>query len=40
MPGFASRRIPTAYFLLMQGLLHCYGIPLALYTDRHPIFKH
>ena len=28
------------YFLLMQALLRRYGIPLALYTDRHPVFKH
>ena len=24
----------------MQGLLRRRGIPLALYTDRHPVFKH
>ena len=24
----------------MQGPLRCRGIPLALYTDRHPVFKH
>ncbi len=29
-----------SYFLLMQGLLRRRGIPLALYTDRHPVFKH
>ena len=28
------------YLLLMQGLLRRYRIPLALYTDRHPVFKH
>ena len=28
------------YFLLMQNLLRCRGIPLALYTDRHAVFKH
>ena len=28
------------YFLLMQGLLRRCGIPLALYTDRHAVFKH
>ena len=28
------------YFLLMQGLLRRFGIPLALYTDRHAVFKH
>ncbi len=29
-----------SYFLLMQGLLRRRGIPLALYTDRHAVFKH
>ena len=24
----------------MQGLIRCRGIPLALYTDRHAVFKH
>ena len=28
------------YFLLMKGLIQRYGIPLALYTDRHSVFKH
>ena len=28
------------YLLLMRGLLRRYGIPLGLYTDRHPVFKH
>ena len=28
------------YLLLMQGLLRRYGIPLAFYTDHHPVFKH
>ena len=28
------------YFLLMQNLLRRRGIPLALYTDRHAVFKH
>ena len=26
--------------MLMQGLLRRRGMPLALYDDRHPIFKH
>ena len=30
----------SSYFQLIQGLLHRRGIPLALYTDRHPVFKH
>ena len=28
------------YFLLMRGLIDRYGIPIALYTDRHSVFKH
>ena len=28
------------YFLLMRGLIESYGIPIALYTDRHSVFKH
>ncbi len=28
------------YFLLLRGLIESYGIPIALYTDRHSVFKH
>ena len=28
------------YFLLMEGLIQRHGIPLALYSDRHAVFKH
>ena len=28
------------HFLLMRGLIQRYGIPIALYTDRHSVFKH
>ena len=28
------------YYLLMKGLIQRYGIPIALYTDRHSVFKH
>ena len=37
---FCDREDTSSYFLLMQGLLRRFGIPLALYTDRHPVFKH
>ena len=30
----------SSYFLLMRGLVERYGIPLALYADRHAVFKH
>ena len=28
------------YFLLMRGLIRRHDIPIALYTDRHSVFKH
>ena len=28
------------YFMLMRGLIERSGIPIALYTDRHSVFKH
>ena len=42
VPGalFCDHEDTSSYFLLMQGLLRCRGIPLALYTDRHAVFKH
>ena len=29
-----------SYFRLLQSLVQRRGIPVALYTDRHPVFKH
>ena len=37
---FCDHEDTSSYFLLMQGLLRRRGIPLTLYTDRHPVFKH
>ena len=37
---FCEQEDTSSYFLLMQGLLRRRGIPLALYSDRHPVFKH
>ncbi len=37
---FCDHEDTSSYFLLMQGLLRRFGMPLALYTDRHPVFKH
>ena len=37
---FCDQEDAHNYFLLMQGLLRRRGIPLALYADRHPVFKH
>ena len=28
------------YLLLMRGIIECHGIPIAIYTDRHSVFKH
>ena len=37
---FCGQEDAHNYFLLMQGLLRRRGVPLALYADRHPVFKH
>ena len=37
---FCNHEDSHNYFLLMQNLLRRCGIPLALYTDRHAVFKH
>ena len=37
---FCDQEDSHNYLLLMRGLLRRCGIPLALYTDRHPVFKH
>ena len=37
---FCGQEDAHNYFLLMQGLLRRRGILLALYTHRHPVFKH
>ena len=37
---FCEQEDSLSYFRLMQGLIRRHGIPLALYTDRHPVFKH
>ena len=37
---FCEQEDSLSYFRLLQGLIQRRGIPLALYTDRHPVFKH
>ena len=37
---FCEQEYSLNYFLLMQGLIRRRGIPVALYTDRHPASKH
>ena len=36
---FCEQENTRDYLLLMRGLIQCYGIPIALYTDRHSVFK-
>ena len=36
---FQSEEDTRGYFLLMEGIIRRYGIPLALYGDRHGVFK-
>ena len=36
---FCEQENTHDYFLLMRGLIQRYGIPIALYTDRHSVFK-
>ncbi len=37
---FSPEEDTRSYFTLMQGLIERWGIPLALYSDRHAVFKH
>ena len=37
---FCELENTRSYFLLMRGLIQSYGIPIALYADRHAVFKH
>ena len=36
---FCEQENTRDYFLLMRGLIQRYGKPIALYTDRHSVFK-
>ena len=36
---FCEQENTRDYFLLMRGLIQRYGISIALYTDRHSVFK-
>ena len=36
---FCEQENTRGYFLLMRGLIQRFGIPIALYTDRHSVFK-
>jgi len=37
---FRTEEDTDGYFLLLEGVIRRRGIPLALYTDRHSVFKH
>ena len=37
---FSELENTRSYFLLMHGLIRRCGIPIALYADRHAVFKH
>ena len=37
---FCDHEDTNSYFRLMQGLIQRRGLPLALYTGRHAVFKH
>ena len=37
---FCDQEDSRNYFLLIQGLVQHLGVPVALYTDRHAVFKH
>ena len=39
-PLFCELENTHSYFLLLDGLIRRSGIPLALYADRHAVFKH
>ena len=37
---FCTGETTAGYFMLLEGLIEGWGIPLALYSDRHAVFKH
>ena len=37
---FCDQEDSHNYFLLIQGLVQHLGVPVALYTDRHAVFRH
>ena len=38
--AFCEHENTRDYLLLMRGIIECHGIPIAIYTDRHSVFKH
>ena len=37
---FCEQENLQGYFLLIEGIIRRRGLPLAIYTDRHAVFKH
>ena len=37
---FCEHEDARSYFLLIRALVEHRGVPVALYTDRHAVFKH
>ena len=37
---FCEQEDAHSYFVLIQGLVQHLGAPVALYTDRHAVFRH
>ena len=37
---FCEQEDTHSYFVLIQGLVQHLGVPVALYTDRHAVFRH
>lgn len=37
---FREQEDTQGYFLLIEGIIRRRGVPLAIYTDRHSVFKH
>ena len=37
---FCEQEDAHSYFLLIQGIVRHLGVPVALYTDRHAVFRH
>jgi len=37
---FCDQESLQGYFLLIEGIIRRRGLPLAIYTDRHSVFKH
>ena len=37
---FCEKEDARSYFLLIQGLVQQLGLPVALYIDRHGVFRH